>query len=46
MNGYARLNYATIVAWMVVMERTPSLADIEALLLLDAILLHPEVGES
>lgn len=45
MNGYAPLSYATIAGWSQLTGRDPSIGDVEALLLLDSILLHPEVGE-
>ena len=45
MNGAARLTYATIVHWAALLDRTPSIADVEALLLLDAVMMHPDVGD-
>jgi hypothetical protein len=46
MNGYARLTYSTITGWAQWTGNSPSPADVEALFLLDAILLHPDAGDA
>lgn len=45
MNGAARLTYSTIAHWAALTWQRPSAADVEALIALDGILLHHEIGD-
>lgn len=41
MNGFAPLTYSTIIAWASLTGASPSAHEVEALLVLDAVMLHP-----